>query len=82
MDMTRMRQFFEKLARVWDELGVEIEAVVASGDKVVALGRARGKIDGRAAGYGFAHVWAMTERRATRFYEFVDPDEDLLALTR
>jgi uncharacterized protein len=77
-----VQQFFEKLMQVWEELVVEIEDLVASGDKVVALGRASGRIDGRAAGYGFAHVWAMTDRRASRFFEFVDPDEDLLALTR
>ena len=77
-----VRQFFEKLAQVWEGLAVEVDEIVASGDKVVVLGRASGKIDGRAAGYGFAHVWAMTDRRASRFFEFVDPDEDLLALTR
>jgi ketosteroid isomerase-like protein len=74
-------QFFEKLGRLWDELAVEIDEVVASGDTVVVLGRASGKIEGGPAGYGFAHVWVMTDRRATRFFELVDPDEDLLALT-
>jgi hypothetical protein len=77
-----VRQFFEKLMEVWDELAVEIDDIVASGDHVVALGRANGKIDGRAAGYGFAHVWVMADSQATRFFEFVDPDEELLSLSR
>jgi ketosteroid isomerase-like protein len=77
-----VRRFFEKLMEVWDELAVETDDIVASGDHVVVLGRSRGKIDGRAAGYGFAHVWVIADRQATRFFEFVDPDEELLTLTR
>lgn len=77
-----VRQFFEKLARTWEGLAVEIDEVVASGDHVVAIGRASGKIDGREAGYGFAHVWVMADGRARRFFELVDPDEELLSLGR
>jgi ketosteroid isomerase-like protein len=74
-----VRQFFGRLAELWDELGVETDDLVASGDHVVVIGRASGKIDGRAAGYGFAHVWVMADGKATRFFEFVDPDEELLS---
>jgi uncharacterized protein len=77
-----VRQFFEKLVGMWEGLAVEIDQIVASGDHVVVLGRANGKIDGKEAGYGFAHVWVLADRRATRFFEFVDPDEELLSLTR
>jgi uncharacterized protein len=75
-------QFFAKLAERWDELGVEIDDLVASGGHVVALGRASGRIDGQAAVYGFAHVWVITDGKVTRFFEFVDPDEELLSLRR
>ena len=74
--------FFERLMEVWEELGVEVSDFVASGDHVVVLGRASGRIDGRAAGYGFAHVWVMAGGKATRFFELVDPDEELLSHRR
>jgi ketosteroid isomerase-like protein len=77
-----VRQFFQRLAELWDELAVEVDEIVASGDHVVVLGRATGRIDGNATGYGFAHVWVMADRRATRFFEFVDPDEELLSASR
>jgi ketosteroid isomerase-like protein len=77
-----VRRFFEQLMGLWDELGVETEAFVVSGDHVVVLGRASGKIRGRAAGYGFAHVWVMADGKVAQFFEFVDPDEELLSLGR
>jgi ketosteroid isomerase-like protein len=75
-------QFFARLVERWDELAVEVSDFVASGAHVVALGRASGTIDGQGAGYGFAHVWVMADGKAIRFFELVDPDEELLSLGR
>ena len=42
----------------------------------MVTGRASGHLrGGQAAGYGFAHVWTVSDGRATRFDEYVDPDE-------
>jgi ketosteroid isomerase-like protein len=75
-------RFFERLMELWDELGVELETMAASDDHVVAVGRASGSIQGTKTGFGFAHVWAIANGRVTGFSEFVDPDEELLALRR
>jgi uncharacterized protein len=73
-------QFFSRLMELWNELAVSVDEFVASGDHVIVLGRASGTIDGRAAGYAFAHVWVISGGKASRFFELVDPDEELLSL--
>src|SRR6478609_3821742 len=40
-------KFFQSLASTWEEFGLEIDDVVASGDRVCMIGRAGGTIDGR-----------------------------------
>ena len=70
--------FFGNLASIWSDFGLDVDAWVASDDRVVVVGRAEGKLGDTKAGYGFAHVWTMRDGVAVRLDEFVDPDPDLL----
>ena len=72
-------RFFERLATTWQDFEVEMEALVESGDRVVAIGRAHGKLDGVATGYGFVHSWTVRDGALARFDEYVDPAPELLA---
>ena len=71
-------EFFAGVAREWPELEVEIEDMVASGDHVVGVGRAKGQLaDGRESGYGFTHVFTLADGKVVRFREYVAVDETL-----
>jgi ketosteroid isomerase-like protein len=70
--------FFEGLAKAWEEFRVSLDDLIASGDDVVAVGRAEGKLSGGdSAGYGFAHVFTLRGGKIVRFREYADPDEAL-----
>jgi uncharacterized protein len=71
--------FFQKLASTWEDFSLEIDDVVASGDRVCAIGRAGGTLDGEAASYGFVHAWTVRDGVCVRFDEYVDPSRELLA---
>lgn len=72
-------QFFEAVGGAWDGLEVEIEEVVESGDKVVAVGSAKGELKGSgSAGYGFVHVFELSGGKIVRFREFAAPDQTVL----
>lgn len=71
--------FFQKLASTWEDFNLEIDDVVASGDRVCVIGRAGGNLDGQAASYGFAHAWTVREGVCVRFDEYVDPSPELLS---
>jgi ketosteroid isomerase-like protein len=69
-------KFFAGIGALWEDLGVETDPPIASDGRVAVTGRARGHLrGGRAAGYGFVHVWTVRDGRATAFDEYVDPDE-------
>ena len=71
-------QFFEAVGGAWDGLEVEIEDVVESGDRVVAVGKAQGELRGSgSAGYGFVHVFELDGGKIVRFREYAAPDETL-----
>jgi ketosteroid isomerase-like protein len=71
-------QFFQGIGAKWENLDVEVEEMVDAGDQVVAVGRADGKLkDGDSAGYGFSHVFAISDGKIARFREFAAPDEAL-----
>ena len=72
-------QFFERLAATWQDFGIEIDAIVESGDRVLAIGRAKGKLDGVDTGYGFVHSWTVRDGALARFDEYVDPAPEILA---
>ncbi len=70
--------FFQKLASTWDEFGLELDDLVASGDRVCAIGRAQGTLDGGQASYGFVHAWTVRDGVCVRFDEYVDPSAELI----
>jgi uncharacterized protein len=73
-------KFFQKLASTWEEFGLEIDDLVASGDRVCAIGRAGGNLTGgQAASYGFVHAWTVRDGVCVRFDEYVDPSPELIA---
>jgi ketosteroid isomerase-like protein len=70
--------FFERLLSIWQDLNLDIEDFVASGDRVCVIGRGSGKVDGTETGYGFVHAWTVRDGRAVRFDEYADPQPELL----
>ena len=69
-------QFFQAVGGAWDGLEVEIEDLVESGDKVVAMGSAKGQLVGSGqAGYGFVHVFELSDGKIARFREYAAPDQ-------
>lgn len=71
--------FFQKLATTWENFNLELDDLVASGDRVCAIGRAGGTLDGKQASYGFVHAWTVHDGICVRFDEYVDPSPELLA---
>ena len=72
-------EFFATIGREWPELNIEIDEMVASGDHVVGIGRAEGKLtSGEAASYGFTHVFTLADGKVVRFREYVAPIQGLL----
>lgn len=71
--------FFGRLASTWEDFDLTIDAVFGSGERVCAVGRGGGKLDGVQTGYGCAHVWTVADGVLTRFDEYVDPSPEMLA---
>jgi ketosteroid isomerase-like protein len=71
--------FFQKLASTWTDFNLELDDLVASGDRVCAIGRAGGNLDGEAVSYGFVHAWTVRDGVCVRFDEYVDPSPELLS---
>jgi uncharacterized protein len=72
-------QFFERLASVWDELGVQVDDYIASDGRVCVTGTATGKLGDVRTGYGFVHSWTLNDGTATGFHEYIDPQPSALA---
>jgi uncharacterized protein len=70
--------FFQNLVSIWSDFSVDVDDFVAEGDRVCVIGRATGKVGDTKTGYGFVHAWTMSDGRAVRFDEYVDPDPELL----
>lgn len=71
-------KFFQNLASTWEEFSLEVDDLVASGDRVCAIGRAGGTLKGEQASYGFVHAWTVRDGVLVRFDEYVDPSPELL----
>ena len=65
--------FFQHIGTTWDEFSLEVDDIVASGDRVCAIGSAGGTLDGKQASYGFVHAWTIRDGICVRFDEYVDP---------
>ncbi|HEX8066806.1 MAG TPA: nuclear transport factor 2 family protein [Thermoleophilaceae bacterium] len=74
--------FFQTLAETWEGFDLELEDFVASGDRVCAIGRASGRLDGVQAGYGFVHCWTVRDGKLAALNEYVDPDAEVVARAR
>jgi len=70
--------FFENLGSTWENLNVDVDDFVASGDRVCAIGSASGTTGGAQVTYGFVHAWTVRDGAAARFDEYVDPPPELL----
>ena len=66
--------FFRTLMETWEFLAFEPGEYIASGDRVVALGRyeARSRQTGRTAATHWAMVWTFREGKAIHFQEYMD----------
>ena len=66
--------FFAGLGETWDGLELELEDLVGSGDRVVALARIQGTLraTGERTGYASAHCWTIRDGSIVRFDEYVD----------
>ena len=72
-------QFFLGVTERWENLSLDLDDFIPGGDRVIAVGRARGRLRGVGeASYGFAHVFTIHDGRVARFREYVDPDVTLL----
>lgn len=71
--------FFGNLAATWEDFSLEIDDLVASGDRVCVIGRAGDRVGGVDASYGFAHAWTVRDGVCVRFDEYVDPSPELLS---
>jgi ketosteroid isomerase-like protein len=66
--------FFRLLEQQWEVLAFEPREYIASGDRVVTLGRydMRSRRTGRTAASHWAMVWTFRDGKATRFQEYTD----------
>jgi ketosteroid isomerase-like protein len=70
-------QVFQGIATTWEGFGVELDDLVGAGDRVFAIGRAHGRLEGRETGYGFVHCWTVRDGALARLDEYVDPDPEV-----
>lgn len=66
--------FFQGLGEHWENLDLELDAVISGGDRVVALVRAHGRlrVTEEETGYSAAHVWTIRDDVPVRFDEYVN----------
>lgn len=66
--------FFRKLKERWEFLAFEPAEYIASGDRVVALGRyeVRSRQTGRTAASHWAMLWTLRNGKAVRLQEYTD----------
>jgi uncharacterized protein len=72
-------QFFQRVGDAWSDFNVEVDDIVASGDRVCVVGRASGETGGAQTGYGFVHAWTARDGALVRFDEYVAPAPELLS---
>jgi uncharacterized protein len=72
--------FFQKLASVWDPgFAIQVDSIVAEGDRAFASGTASGSIDGVPGSYRWVHAWTIADGHCIRFDEYVDPSPEVIA---
>jgi ketosteroid isomerase-like protein len=73
-------RFMQGLPTVFEELRVEPDEFIASGDRVVVVGHHRGRAKGGPFDVGFAMVWQMRNGKAVSFREYNDSGKLLKAI--
>lgn len=65
---------FARLGSEWDGFAAVPEEFLDAGDTIVVLGRYRGtcKATGKAMDAQLAHVWRVSDGKATRFQQYTD----------
>ena len=65
---------FMRLSEFSDNWGVQVERLVADGDTVVADGKYtwNHKVSGKPCAVRMAHIWTLSEGKATAFLQHVD----------
>jgi ketosteroid isomerase-like protein len=66
--------FFQGIGEHWESLKVDLETLVDSGDRVVALVHAHGRLraNGEEFAYSAAHAWTIDDGTLVRFDEYVN----------
>jgi uncharacterized protein len=67
-------EFFDSVGASQKVLSFEPRELIAEGDKVIALGSYSWRViaTGREFGCDFAHVWTISDGKATEFQEYMD----------
>ena len=67
-------QFFQGIGETWDGLALDMEAMMSSGERVVAIARIHGRLraTGEETGYASAHVWTVRDGTPVAFDEYVN----------
>ena len=75
--------FFQGIGEHWETLSVDIEDVLAGGDRVVVLATVQGRlrVTGADAGYTTAHAWTLRDGTPIKFAETVDAPATLAVAT-
>ncbi|MGI8914240.1 MAG: nuclear transport factor 2 family protein [Chloroflexota bacterium] len=73
---------FTALAAAWDDVQVQPEEYLGTGERVAVVGRFRGtaKESGRALDVPFVHVWTVRDGTLCRFEDYTDTAKVLHAL--
>lgn len=66
--------FFQGIGEHWESLKVDLEVLVSSGDRVVVLAGAHGRLraSGEETAYSAAHAWTIVDGMPVRFDEYVN----------
>ena len=74
-------RFFQGLAENWEGLELELDGLVSSGDRVLAVASIQGRLrsTGEQTGYRSVHAWTVRDGVPVRFDEYVDAPVDLPA---
>jgi ketosteroid isomerase-like protein len=66
--------FFQGIGENWEDLAVDIDAIVSSDERVVVLARMHGRLRATSeqTAYAAAHAWTLRDGTPVRFAEYVD----------
>lgn len=76
-----VREFFERLAKAWNEYTFRYQTYLDAGDEVLAIGSFRGQARGTAnkLDVPLVHIWKLRDGKAVRLRAYLDYSEALEA---